>query len=99
MLRKFFRLPLNWIYLLRNYFSSYVYQVYVFAYTKLGKELNWKNSIYIKVNNFAKSINFKISREPSRRKMLKLSKLEYYSLCEEVNFIVKYPTPISIFSF
>ena len=99
MLRKFFHLLLNWIYLLWNYFSSYVYQVYIFAYTKLGKELSRKNSICIKVNNFAKSINFKISRESSRRKMLKLSKLEYYSLCKEVNFIVKHPTPVSIFSF
>ena len=43
-------------------------------------ERDWKSSFCIKVNNFAKSINFKILRECSQRKKLKLSKLEYYSL-------------------
>ena len=59
MLKNFRFLRRNWIYLPSNYFSSYyVYQVYVFVYTKLCKKLNWKNSICIRVNNFAKSVNF-----------------------------------------
>ena len=37
----------------------------------------WRNSFCIRVNNFAKSANFKISRESSQRKKFKLSKFEY----------------------
>ena len=33
-------------------------------------ERNWKNSIFIRVNNFAKSVSFQISREFSQRKKI-----------------------------
>ena len=66
--------------------------------------MNRKNSVCIRVNNFAKSVNFEISQESLQRKKiqnlkLKLSKLEYYSVCGKVNFSVIHPTHITIYSF
>ena len=52
MLRKFFSLPRYWIYLLQNYFSS-LSQGYIQNF-----ERNWKDSICIRVKNFAKPVNF-----------------------------------------
>ena len=68
-------------------------------YIQRNFKRNWKNSICIRVNNFAKSVNFEISREPSQRKKLKLSKLEYYSLCGKVKSSVIHPTHVIIYSF
>ena len=51
MSRKFFRLSRDWIYLLQNSFSSYVYSR---IYTKLWTEL--EKSICMGVNNFVKSV-------------------------------------------
>ena len=52
MSRNFFCLPRNWIYLQKNYFAS-LSRGYIQNF-----ERNWKNSICIRVNNFAKSVNF-----------------------------------------
>ena len=92
---KFSCLPRNWIYLRQNYFTSYVY----LKDTYKTLERNWKNPICIKLNNSTKSVNFKISEESSQRNKLKLSKLEYYSLCAKVSFSVIHPTHIAIYSF
>ena len=89
----FFVYLIFWIYLLQNYFLS-ISQGYMQNFEK-----NSKNLICIRVNNFAKPVNFKIPRESSQRKKLKLSRLEYYSLCGKVNFNIKYPTDITIYSF
>ena len=53
MPRKFFCLLRNRIYLLQNYFSSFVYKGYI-----QSLERNLKNLICMRVNNFAKSVNF-----------------------------------------
>ena len=78
----------------RLFFQVCIYQGYIQNF-----ERNWNNSICIRVNNFAESVNFKISRELSQRKILKLSKLEYYSSCGKVNFSVIHPFHITIYSF
>ena len=65
---------------------------------KQNFERNWKNLICIRVNNFGKSVNFKILRKYSQTN-LKLSKLEYYSLCWKVNFYLIHPTHITIHRF
>ena len=87
----------NWIYLPSNYFSSYyVYQVYVFVYTKLCKKLNWKNSICIRVNNFAKSVNF---TGVFTKKAIEIIKTGTLLSCGNVYFFVIYTTRITIYSF
>ena len=57
---------------------------------------NWKYSVFIRVNIFAKSVNF---IRPSKRKRLKLSKFEYCSLFRKVNFSKIRPAHVSIYSF
>ena len=97
MLKNFCFLRRNWIYLPSNYFSSYyVYQVYVFVYTKLCKKLNWKNSICIRVNNFAKSVNF---TGVFTKKAIEIIKAGTLLSCRNVYFIVIYTTRITIYSF
>ena len=50
----FFGLQRNWIYLLQNcFFELCVCQGYIQNF-----ERNWKNSVCIRINNFAKSANF-----------------------------------------
>ena len=65
---------------------------------KQNFERNWKNLICIRVNNFGKSVNFKILWESSQTN-LKLSKLEYYSSCWKVDFYLIHPTHITIHRF
>ena len=53
MSSKFFCLPCTWIFLLQNYFLNYGYLKDIY---KPLKETE-KNSICIRVNKFAKSVN------------------------------------------
>ena len=71
-------IPRYWIYLLQNYFSGNV-----ILKDKYKFEMYRKNSICIRFNKFAKFVNFEISLES-----LKLSKLDYYSLCGKLSLAV-----------
>ena len=62
-------------------------------------ERNWKNLICVRVDNFDKSVNLKILRESSQRKILKLSRLEYYFLRRKINFSAIHPIYIIIYDF
>ena len=60
-------------------------------------ERNWENSICIRANNIARSLNYEILREPLQRKKLKLSKLEFYSLSGKDDFSIIHSIPFTAF--
>ena len=65
MSRKCFCLSRNWIYVLYllTFFELCISQGYTQNF-----ERNWKNSVCIRINNFAKSANFYVSQQSSQRK-------------------------------
>ena len=96
MSRKLFCLPRNWIYLLQNYFWSYVYLKAIYKTLKRIRKIQIASELTILLNLFSKP-NKKIDLIPQH--ILKLPKLEYCSLCGKVNFSVIHPTHITIYSF
>ena len=110
MLSKFFCLPRNcvtgssyskvifgvlWIFQwISQYLERCISQWYIYKTLKGIRKIQFVSELTIFLNLQV----FKF-HESSQRKKLKLSKLEYYSLCEKVKFSAIHPTHITIYSF
>ena len=73
MSRKFFCSPRNWIYLFQNYFSSYVYLKDICKTLKGIEKIQFI------------SVSFKVLRQPSQKKKLKQSKLDYFRVIHTIH--------------
>ena len=72
MSRKIFCLPHNWIYLLYllTFFELCISQGYIQNF-----ERNWKNSVCIRINNFAKSANLQNFHGSLHKKKIEIVKV------------------------